>query len=137
LAHGAARRALAEGRDETKLRTEAFAYGFVANPPSPHQPHFGVTLVTCAQGDMRASASGVTVYDRNGMREIPLGGEEVMPGRREVLDDMYLAIRSGRPPLHDGRWGKATVEVALAMLRSARERREIALEHQVAVPAGS
>jgi len=46
---------------------------------------------------------------------------------------MAAAIRSGKPPLHDGRWGKATVEVALAILRSAREGREIALEHQVAV----
>jgi phthalate 4,5-cis-dihydrodiol dehydrogenase len=57
-----------------------------------------------------------------------------MPGRREVLDDMAAAIRSGRPPLHDGRWGKATLEVALALLRSAREGREITLEHQVGVP---
>ena len=56
-----------------------------------------------------------------------------MPGRQEVLDDMRAAIRSGQKPVHDGRWGKATVEVALAILRSSREGREIALEHQVAV----
>ena len=60
----------------------------------------------------------------------------IMPGRREVLDDMRAAIRSGRPPLHDGRWGKATLEVALAVLRSASENREVMLEHQVAVPVG-
>ena len=71
------------------------------------------------------------------MREIPIPRGDSMPGRREVLDDMRAAIRSGRRPLHDGRWGKATVEVALAILRSAREGREIALEHQVAVPEGS
>jgi phthalate 4,5-cis-dihydrodiol dehydrogenase len=35
--------------------------------------------------------------------------------------------------LHDGRWGKATVEVSLAVLESARERREIQLSHQVPV----
>ena len=56
-----------------------------------------------------------------------------MAGRREVLDDMRAAIRTGRKPVHDGRWGKATVEVALAILRSAREGREVVLEHQVAV----
>jgi phthalate 4,5-cis-dihydrodiol dehydrogenase len=56
-----------------------------------------------------------------------------MPGRREVLDDMRSAISTGRRPLHDGRWAKATVEVALAILRSAREGHEIALTHQVAV----
>jgi phthalate 4,5-cis-dihydrodiol dehydrogenase len=59
-----------------------------------------------------------------------------MPGRREVLDDMRVAIRTGRAPVHDGRWAKATVEVALAILRSARDGREIALQHQVAVPPG-
>ena len=47
------------------------------------------------------------------------------------------ALRRGRPtatpPLHDGAWAMATLEVCLAILRSAREGREIALAHQVAV----
>jgi phthalate 4,5-cis-dihydrodiol dehydrogenase len=137
IAHGAARRALATAQDETKARTETFAYGAASGELPPHQPHFGVTIVTCAEGDMRASADGVTVYGREGKRElsIPHGGS--MPGRREVLDDMRLAIRTGQAPVHDGRWGKATLEVALAILRSAREGHDVALEHQVGVPAGS
>jgi hypothetical protein len=40
----------------------------------------------------------------------------------------------GKTPVHDGAWGKATLEVALAIQASAREGREIALKHQVAVP---
>ena len=48
-----------------------------------------------------------------------------------------MAIRSGQPPVHNGRWAKATVEVALAILQSARDGRDVALAHQVAVPAGS
>ena len=65
----------------------------------PHQPHFGITIVTCAQGDMRASADGVTIYDKSGVRElhIPRGGS--MPGRREVLDEIGAAITLGRKPL--------------------------------------
>jgi phthalate 4,5-cis-dihydrodiol dehydrogenase len=133
--HGAARRALAQAMDETRLRTENYAYGSAPGGLPPHQPHFGVTIVTCAHGDMRASADGVMVYDRNGVREIPILRGESMPGRREALDDMRAAIRSGRRPLHDGRWGRATLEAALAIQRSAREGREIALEHQVAVDA--
>jgi phthalate 4,5-cis-dihydrodiol dehydrogenase len=43
------------------------------------------------------------------------------------------AIRIGRKPVHDGRWGKATLEVALAIQASARKEREIVLKHQVAV----
>jgi phthalate 4,5-cis-dihydrodiol dehydrogenase len=54
-----------------------------------------------------------------------------------VLDDMRDAILSGRKPTHDAPWGKATLEVALAIQQSARERREITLAHQVAVPPGS
>ena len=137
IEHGAARRALARaqgaGQVETKARIETFAYGAASGELPPHQPHFGITIVTCAEGDMRASADGVTIYDREGMRQvsIPRGGS--MPGRREVLDDMRVAIRSGNQPVHNGRWGKATVEVALAILQSAQDGREVVLQHQVAV----
>jgi phthalate 4,5-cis-dihydrodiol dehydrogenase len=137
--HGSARRSLAaaqdESKDEAKARTEAFAYGRTGSDLPPHQPHFGVTIVTCAEGDMRASADGVTIYGRDGRREIALPRGESMPGRREVLDDMRVAIRSGREPLHNGRWAKANVEVALAILQSARSGDDVALEHQVAADA--
>ena len=134
IEHGAARRALAKAVDETKARIETFAYGAASAELPPHQPHFGVTIVTCAEGDMRASADGVTIYDRDGMRQVSIQRGGSMPGRREVLDDMRIAIRTGRPPLHDGRWAKATVEVALAILQSARDGHDVALAHQVAVP---
>ena len=129
---GAARRALAAGTgDESRLRVERYAYGSPEGPPPTHQPHFGVIVVTCARGEMRASADGLFIYDRNGKRELPLPPSQSMPGRSEVLDDMIAAIRQGRKPLHDGHWGKANVEVTLAILQSARERREIMLQHQV------
>jgi phthalate 4,5-cis-dihydrodiol dehydrogenase len=137
LSHGAARRALAStAADETRLRTETFAYGSKPPPPPEHQPHFGLMVVTCERGDLRPYEDGVMIYDQNGRREIPIPKGVGMPGRREVLDDMAAAIRTGAPPLHHGRWGKATLEVALALLRSAREGREVMLEHQVAVPQG-
>jgi phthalate 4,5-cis-dihydrodiol dehydrogenase len=137
IAHGAARRALAKAQDEARARTETFAYGAASGGLPPHQPHFGITIATCAEGDMRASADGVTIYGRDGMREIPIARGASMPGRREVLDDMRVAIRSGRRPIHDGRWGKATLEVALAILESARGGHDVAVEHQVAVADGS
>jgi phthalate 4,5-cis-dihydrodiol dehydrogenase len=43
-------------------------------------------------------------------------------------------VVNGREPLHDGRWATATLEVCLAMLRSARDGTDITLAHQVAVP---
>ena len=57
--------------------------------------------------------------------------------RRKVAIRLRIWIGSGRKPAHDARWGKATLEVALAIQQSARERREITLAHQVAVPPGS
>jgi phthalate 4,5-cis-dihydrodiol dehydrogenase len=131
--HGAARRSLAGAQDEARARTETFAYGAAAGALPKHQPHFGITIVTCSEGDMRASADGVLVYGRDGVRELPIPRAARMAGRGEVLDDMLAAIGTGRQPLHDGRWGKATVAVALAILQSARDGREIALDQRVAV----
>ena len=54
-AHGAARRALSERKDaESALRTASFAYGGVDAGEPPHQPHFGLTVATCARGELRA-----------------------------------------------------------------------------------
>jgi phthalate 4,5-cis-dihydrodiol dehydrogenase len=52
--------------------------------------------------------------------------------RAEVLDELYAAARDDREPLHGGEWGLATLEACIAMLRSARESREVALTRQVA-----
>jgi len=56
--------------------------------------------------------------------------------RVEVIDELHAAVVNGRPPLHDGRWGLATLEVCIAMLTSEREHRDVALHEQVAVPGG-
>jgi phthalate 4,5-cis-dihydrodiol dehydrogenase len=133
-AHGAARRALAaRSRDETELRTATFAYGAADGGEPPHQPHFGLTIATCARGELRGSADGVLVYGEDGRREIAIPQGPRFTGRGNVLDDLAAAIREGRRPVHDGRWGKATLEVALSIQASAREGREVMLEHQVAV----
>ena len=81
-----------------------------------------------------AFADGVFVYGDEGKREIALPDGGRYSGRLNVLDDMLAAIATGRAPVHDGRWGKATLEVALAIQQSARERREVEMLHQVAVP---
>jgi len=133
-AHGASRRALhARQGEEAGLRTKLAGYGSPDDGEPLHQPHFGLTVATCAGGDLRASADGVFVYDEHGQREIALQGGGKYSGRHNVIDDLRTAIATGRTQTHDGRWGKATVEVALAIQLSARERREITLAHQVAV----
>ena len=124
--HGAAHRALRDRNDdEATLRVKNFALGSRAVVPPAHQPHFGTMIVTCSEADLRASKDGVLIYGRDGVREIALPPRPGIPGRREVLDDLYGALRHGQPPLHDARFGRATLATALALLRSAREQREI------------
>jgi phthalate 4,5-cis-dihydrodiol dehydrogenase len=133
--YASARKALASDQAaEEKLRVERYAYGSGQGPPPAHQPHFGIMIVTCARGEMRASSDGLFIYDANGNHEAGLPKSAAIAGRSEVLDDMIAAIHTGKPPLQDGRWAKANVEVMLALLQSARERREIMLDYQVAAP---
>jgi len=47
--------------------------------------------------------------------------------RAEVIDELYAAVVGGKAPLHDGDWGTATMEACLAILRSAKEGREVSL----------
>lgn len=132
-AHGATRRELQKAKDESQMRIEKYAYGSVSSGSVSHQPHFGVTIVSCEQGDLRATANGVMKYDALGPSEIKIEGDSLR-GRLEVLNEMGRALRYGHRPTHDGRWGKATLEVALAIQQSAKELREVTLHHQVPVP---
>ncbi len=134
LDHGAARRALMNTADETRARTETFAYGSSQPELPPYQPHFGIAIATCEKAELRATADGLMQYDQWGAHEINIGRRSSVPGRHQVLDEMLDAVRHGRRPIHDGHWGKATLEVALAIQESAARRREIALKHQVEVP---
>ena len=93
---------------------------------------FGVTVASFEHGDIRQSPNGLYIYDDDGRREIPVeGGRGV--GMLE-MQEMHDAIFKAAPIVHDGRWAAATLEVALAIVRSGQERREIMLEHQVALP---
>jgi len=51
--------------------------------------------------------------------------------RAEVIDEFYAAVVDGKPPLHDGEWSRATLEVCLAIRDSAQAQAEITLRHQV------
>ena len=142
--HGRARAALANvkagGHDAEAAWKNAAAYGRTVRlgpgageAQNAHHLHCGVTIASCAFGDLRASADGVLVYDRQGRREISVPRIPVFPDKSGVMDELVAAVLHGKAPLHDGRWGKATMEVAAAVLTSARERREITLKHQVPV----
>jgi phthalate 4,5-cis-dihydrodiol dehydrogenase len=132
--HGAMRRRLLTGSVAEADLQKDLGYGGRRMPPEqPHLPHFGTIIVTCEKGDVRLSPNGMLVYGREGVKKLPVERGTGRPGHGDALDALWAAAREGRPSVHSARWGKATLEVALAILRSARERREVALAHQVGV----
>lgn len=93
---------------------------------------FGVTVASFERGDIRQSPNGIYVYDDNGRREIPVHGGRGT-GMLE-MKEMWEALNEGKPIVHDGRWAMASLEVGAAIVQSGRERREIMLTHQCALP---
>ena len=102
-----------------------------ADARPPHQSFYGLTLVSCEHGDIRQSPSGLSVYDDEKQWEVPLPPGET--GRDLLVNEVCEAVVNNRPPLHDGRWAKANLEICLAALESSRGRREILLSYQVPV----
>ncbi len=108
-----------------------FSHGAVESPRT-HLPGggswFGITVATCERGEIRQSPQGLLVYGDDGVEEIPVAGRNA--SRNSELQELYEAVVEDRPVYHDGRWGMATLEVCLAIMQSARDRREITLTHQ-------
>jgi phthalate 4,5-cis-dihydrodiol dehydrogenase len=97
---------------------------------APHQPHFGVTLVSCEKGDIRQSPDGLLVYSDKGREEIILPKDR---SPRDLVIAEFADAIAGKPVTHTGRWGLANLEVCTAAIESSRADREIELQHQVAV----
>ena len=132
--YGSARKALS-GFDEAELKRSRNYGGNEyenAADPSMH-PHFGPLIVSCEKADLRPLPSGVMIYGDGERRLDPLPAPGIP--RVEVIDELYGAIVEGRPPVHSGEWGLATMEACLAILQSAREQKEIPLKNQIALPA--
>ncbi len=137
--HGAARRLLSRyGRDDEARLKSATGYGGRLAKPLPSRganesyghPHFGVLIASCDRGDIRMAPEGLVVYGDASVETIAVPRDRDATGRSAVLDELLGAISTRVAPLHDGRWGKATLEVCLAMLESTRERRDVRLHHQ-------
>ena len=96
-----------------------------------YQPFFGQTIVSCERGDIRQSPDGLWVYTAAGRQEISC---PPFVDRAAPLLELHDALAHERSPFPDGAWGKASLEVVLAMLQSSREGREIALSHQTEAP---
>ena len=138
--YGAARRRLASGAtaiEEAALKAArnygGAAYAAAAAPAADtaHQ-HFGHVVVSCEHADLRPTARGVEIFgDRQ--RSFDALATPAVP-RSEVIDELVGAVRDDRAPLHGGAWARATTEVCLAILESARSASRPVMQWQVAVP---
>jgi phthalate 4,5-cis-dihydrodiol dehydrogenase len=133
-------------RDEEAEKQASRVGGRGAAVPAPSGPRpwspidLGMLILSCERGDVRHSQFGLTIYGDAGRRELDL-----RPYMRPEIDlesgatipallEFRAAILDGRPLYHDGAWGRATLEATIAIVQSSRERREIVLERQVAIP---
>ena len=103
-----------------------------ARPESARrQPFFGLTVVACERGMIRQSPDGIYLYTEDGREEIPCPKGH---GREVELLELAGALAQGRGVFPDGNWGKATLEVCLAIMASSKDGRVRRMRHQVPAP---
>jgi phthalate 4,5-cis-dihydrodiol dehydrogenase len=125
--HGKTRAAfLAGGNEHEAHRNLAFG-GRELPTEQPHLPHFGIVVATCERGDLRLSPNGVVIHGIDGTRELPVPRGVGRPGQGDALDALWAALREGRRCVHDARWGRATIQVVLAILQSSERGNEVFL----------
>jgi phthalate 4,5-cis-dihydrodiol dehydrogenase len=91
----------------------------------------GPLIASFDHADVKLSAGGLQVFDDRGRSEIPM--REAPDGIAGRLTTLYEAIVRDKALPADGRWGKATLEVLLALEESSRQGGVVHLKHQVPV----
>lgn len=129
--YGAARRALASvssPEEEAALKSKR-TFGATEVPAAaPHPEHFGPVFISCDRADLRLTGKGIEIWgdSKRGFVSVPA----IPAPRTEVLKGLYDAIRFGKAPPQNARWGRASLEVCHAILESANTNERILLRHQ-------
>lgn len=135
--YGTARKRLATTNtsdQESQLKAARNYGGSLYQPTAQNEDayqHFGPVLVSCEKADLRLTPKGLWVYgpEHETFEALPT---PVYP-RKEVIDELWGALREGKSLLHSGTWARATTEVCLSLLEAAQTGQAIHLKHQVAV----
>lgn len=139
--HARARRALeAHASDPTWEEEQAADERYGGGGPVPDNGSTvssswllsGPLIASFDHADVRFSPAGLVVDGDREQWEIPLRDQG--DGRDGRLKSFYRAIVDGAPLPADGRWGKATQEVLVALERSGETSEEIVLQHQTPFP---
>ena len=126
--HGKTREAfLARASDVEAHRGARLTAGGCFRPSNPICRTSDLIVATCERGDLRLSPSGILVHGTHGTCEVAVPRGPGRPGQGDALDALWEAARKGRRCVHDARWGRATVEIILAILRSSKSHQEVRL----------
>ena len=125
-----------ENRASAKPAPRKIPFGTVAKyaaavrerAPGEAMPFVGLTIVSCERGVMRQSADGIYLYTDEGPEEM-----SIPPYRGRAAEPIELrdALTENRDVFPNGEWGKANLEICLAILSSTRENRDVELHHQM------
>jgi phthalate 4,5-cis-dihydrodiol dehydrogenase len=131
--HARARKALRQAGSteaETAMKKARRFGGRSRSGPASPWILGGPLIVSFDRGDVRLTPKGLLIYGDEVVQEIVTSAE--VDGHDGVAAEFYQAVTENRRPWNDGRWGKATLEVLLALFESGNARREVFLSHQVA-----
>jgi phthalate 4,5-cis-dihydrodiol dehydrogenase len=135
--HARARRALeAHASDPAWEENQAADERYGGSGPVPDNGHTvssswllsGPLIASFERADVRFSPAGLVIDGDREQWEIPL--KDQGDGRDGRLKSFHRAITQGAALPADGRWGKATQEVLVALERSAETRAEVPLIYQ-------
>jgi phthalate 4,5-cis-dihydrodiol dehydrogenase len=90
-------------------------------------PFFGLHVVSFERGVIRQSPNGLLIYTDEGCEEVLL---PPYLGRAAELIELRDALHENRDVFPNGEWGKANLEICLALHRSAREGKDEELKFQ-------
>jgi phthalate 4,5-cis-dihydrodiol dehydrogenase len=90
-----------------------------------YQPHFGLTVVSGSQGDIRQTPQGLMVCNASGNTEIHLPTHQ--SPRDLVLAELEQTWRGKGSHWHSGHWGLENLRICEAAIASAASGREVLL----------
>jgi phthalate 4,5-cis-dihydrodiol dehydrogenase len=100
-------------------------------PPAQNNEHFGPIIVLCDHADLRLRPGGIDIFGDT-ERHVVHAPVNVAP-RKTVIDALHAAVRQNIAPPQTAAWGRASLEVCHAILRSAETGEKISLTKQCSV----
>ncbi len=102
--------------------------------PEKWKPNdLGIVIVSCEFGELRQGPDGLYKYTDDGLTELIVDSDPLH--RDQELEELFNAVRLGRPVFHSGAWGMATLEVGLAITNYTKTGKDVELTHQIEMPS--